>query len=157
MTGRHMLAISRRIAPEVCWKLLAPKSEGAGNAGCALHPRSRARSAQRKVHTSIQGNGEHPTFPAQWLYGLLRDLPGEPCTFATVDARLGASGPHDFAVRFSCIVMATSASTASHRAFVTCARPSCRAGRASHSADLGFGKSEIFLILGLDAISVNSN
>ena len=25
---------------------------------------------QKKLHTSIQGSGEHPTFPAQWLYGL---------------------------------------------------------------------------------------
>jgi hypothetical protein len=30
---------------------------------------SRANSA-KKLHTSIQGSGEHPTFPAQWLYGL---------------------------------------------------------------------------------------
>ena len=30
------------------------------------------------MHTSILGSGEHPTFPAQWLYGLWRDLPGEP-------------------------------------------------------------------------------
>src|SRR5882724_4214402 len=49
---------------------------------------------------SIQGSGEHPTFPAQWLYGLSRALPGEPCTVATVDANIGASGPHVFAVRF---------------------------------------------------------
>ena len=36
---------------------------------CGLH--------KNKVHTSIQGSGEHPTFPAQWLYGLWRDLPGD--------------------------------------------------------------------------------
>ncbi len=46
------------------------KTEGAGNAGCALHPRSRVRLCNKMVHTSIQGSGEHPTFPAQWLYGL---------------------------------------------------------------------------------------
>jgi hypothetical protein len=28
------------------------------------------RRAQNKMHMSIQGSGEHPTFPAQWLYGL---------------------------------------------------------------------------------------
>src|SRR6266851_7044220 len=28
--------------------------EGAGNAGCALHPRSRVQVAQRNAHTSIQ-------------------------------------------------------------------------------------------------------
>src|SRR5882672_6605443 len=57
--------------------IFALKTEGAGNAGCALHPRSRVRFAQNKVHTSIQGSGEHPTFPAQWLYDLYRALPGE--------------------------------------------------------------------------------
>ena len=25
---------------------------------------------KRMLHTSIQGSGEHPTFPAQWLYDL---------------------------------------------------------------------------------------
>ena len=25
---------------------------------------------RENMHTSIQGSGEHPTFPAQWLYGL---------------------------------------------------------------------------------------
>src|ERR1700704_4130294 len=58
--------------------IFAPlKREGAGNAGCTLHPRSRVRFAQNKVHTSIQGSGGDPTFPAQWLYGLYRTLPGE--------------------------------------------------------------------------------
>ena len=52
-------------------------TEGAGKTGCALHPRSRVRFALSRLHTSIQGSGEHPTFPAQWLYGLCRDLPGD--------------------------------------------------------------------------------
>jgi hypothetical protein len=51
--------------------------EGAGKTGCLLHPRSRVRFAQTKGHTSIQGSGSIPAFPAQWLYGLLRALPGE--------------------------------------------------------------------------------
>src|SRR5882672_5612733 len=51
-----------------------PSKEGAGNAGCALHPRSRVQKAERKSHTSIQGSGGNPTFPAQWLYGLFRAL-----------------------------------------------------------------------------------
>ncbi len=60
---------------------------------------------------SIQGSGEHPTFPAQWLYGLWRDLPGETASIATVASGqlsppksltpLRAPGPHAFAVRFS--------------------------------------------------------
>ena len=51
--------------------------EGAGKTGCLLHPRSRVRFAQTKGHTSIQGSWSIPAFPAQWLYGLLRALPGE--------------------------------------------------------------------------------
>ena len=52
---------------------------------------------------------DHPAFPAQWFYGLLRALPGEPGFVVTiaaqcdalsrVDASVGASGPHGFAVR----------------------------------------------------------
>src|SRR5438876_2261328 len=84
-------------------------SEGAGKTGCLLHPRSRVRFAQTKVHTSIQGSGSIPAFPAQWLYGLLRALPGERLfchrrrrdTSRPLDASTAASGPHDFAVRLS--------------------------------------------------------
>jgi hypothetical protein len=62
---------SRRDTPELCEYLPAlSKSEGAGNAGCALHPRSHAQVCTKSARMSIQGSGEHPTFPAQWLYGL---------------------------------------------------------------------------------------
>src|SRR5436309_13943903 len=82
-------------------------SEGAGKTGCLLHPRSRVRFAQTKLHTSIQGSGSIPAFPAQWLYGLLRALPGERLfchrrcakTSTQLHASTAASGPHDFAVR----------------------------------------------------------
>jgi len=83
--------------------------EGAGKTGCLLHPRSRVRFAQTKGHTSIQGSGSIPAFPAQWLYGLLRALPGERLfclrhrrdTSRQLDASTAASEPHDFAVRLS--------------------------------------------------------
>src|SRR5258708_2508118 len=77
MTVKHNTAFSRRDAPEVFLIVSPHKKEGAGKTGCALHPRSRVRFAHNKMHTSIQGSGEHPAFPAQWLYGLWRDLPGE--------------------------------------------------------------------------------
>ena len=66
---KHTFAIPRRKAPG-WFNTVSPKNKGAGNAGCALHPRSRVRLCNKMVHTSIQGSGEHPTFPAQWLYGL---------------------------------------------------------------------------------------
>ena len=75
---RHTFAISRRIAPEVLHFVYPSLGiEGAGKTGCALHPRSRVQSAQKETHTSIQVQRRHPAFPAQWLYGLLRALPGE--------------------------------------------------------------------------------
>src|SRR5438552_14461195 len=70
-------AISRRDFARVMQILLPPsKIEGAGNAGCALHPRSRVPRIAQLAHTSIQVSGNTPTSPAQWLYGLLRALPG---------------------------------------------------------------------------------
>ena len=52
---------------------------------------------QEKRTRAYRFSGGHPTFPAQWFYGLLRDLPGEPSSIATVaspnrsPAKLGAS------------------------------------------------------------------
>ena len=53
------------------------KTEGAGKTGCTLHPRSRVQSAQKKRTRAYRFSGNTPAFPAQWLYGLLRALPGE--------------------------------------------------------------------------------
>jgi hypothetical protein len=100
--------------------IVVPLREGAGNAGCALHPRSRVQIVRVKTHTSIQGSGEHPTFPAQWFDGLSRAHPGvsgssrlrrlriagssapgrADLPSADLTPTIEASGPHDFAVRF---------------------------------------------------------
>jgi len=61
------------------------------------------------VHTSIQGSGSIPAFPAQWLYGLLRALPGERLfclrrqrdRSRQLNASTAAPEPHDFTVRSS--------------------------------------------------------
>src|SRR5216117_3291726 len=87
--------------------VLTLKVEGAGNVGCALHPRSRVPKMCIRAHTSIQGSGNTPTSPAQWLYGLLRALPGgagllSPSPAENIhrlSASIAAPGPHDFAVR----------------------------------------------------------
>ena len=74
--------------------------------------------------------GSIPAFPAQWLYGLLRALPGERLfclrrpreAFASrgLNASTTAPEPHDFTVRLRrATSLAPSASIASHRAFVT--------------------------------------
>src|SRR5215207_3534526 len=108
MTRKHTCSFSRHVLPELSkFFCLTLETEGAGNAGCTLHPRSRVPIAQRKAHTSIQVSGNTPTSPAQWLYGLLRALPGERAcchrhrqdTSRQLDASVAAPGPHDLAVR----------------------------------------------------------
>src|SRR5437763_11872590 len=97
------------LRPRFAFSFALFETEGAGKTGCLLHPRSRVRFAQTKLHTSIQGSGSIPAFPAQWLYGLLRALPGERlfCLRRRVRslASLGLSAstaapePHDFTLR----------------------------------------------------------
>jgi hypothetical protein len=76
------------------------------------------------LHMSIQGSGEHPAFPAQWLYGLyvivlvtgfLATIISFSFRSRQLDASTGASDPNDFAVRNDALVFRTIASTASLR------------------------------------------
>ena len=87
-----------------------------------------------------------PAFPAQWLYGLLRALPGERLfclrrpreAFASrgLDASTTAPEPHDFTVRVRrATSLAPSASIASHRAFVTFASAPHIAARRAELCD----------------------
>src|ERR1700758_2123616 len=56
---------------------MALETEGAGNAGCTPHPLPRVQN--EKTHAGQHRYAEiTPALPAQWLYGLLRALPGEP-------------------------------------------------------------------------------
>jgi hypothetical protein len=67
--------------------------------------------AQKSLHTSIQVKRRHPAFPAQWFDGLYvlspaiglfcHRRPQEALASRELDASVEASGPHDFAVRFS--------------------------------------------------------
>jgi hypothetical protein len=43
------------------------QQEGAGKAGCALHPRSRVQTCTRTRTRAYRSSGEHPAFPAQWF------------------------------------------------------------------------------------------
>src|SRR5450759_4548499 len=128
---RDLAGRKPRALPEISFTL---QSEGAGNTGCALHPRSRVQTCTKTRTRAYRFSGGNPAFPAQWFYGLYRALLGVPGLIATVarapwrelDASVGASGPHDFAVRKKApSSMAPLASTASRPAAVTIAcRPS---------------------------------
>ena len=99
-------------------RLVPPSSgkEGAGKAGRRLHPRP---PVQQKARESGNHRFNRTTagFPCAMVYGLLRALPGDrallppsPARRGTrlcgFDASVGASGPHDFAVRVSHVRLA---------------------------------------------------
>ena len=111
--------------------------EGAGKAGCALHPRSRVQNCAKKRTRAYRFSGNTPAFPARWVtaYFELSPVTGLFChrrladTSAKLDASIGAPGPHDFTVRNSAVRRArdlragAAPSTASRPAFVTTCDP----------------------------------
>src|SRR5439155_4406246 len=90
----------------------SPKKEGAGNAGCALHPRSRVQCAQEvrtrayraaeAIRHSLR-NGFTAYFELSPVIGFLATVAPEKLASQELDASAEASGPHDFAVRFSTV------------------------------------------------------
>jgi hypothetical protein len=123
--------------------------------------RSRACSVESTRVSHHESTGS-PGIPARnGFNGFLRALPGDRAllppssakvAFRRLDASVGASGPHDFAVRRKApSSSAPPASTASHPAFVTIMiRPSLGWDGASSKSDLGQTRSGIFLQRGLD-------
>jgi hypothetical protein len=109
--SNHDSAFPRRNAPEVCIDLTLLKKQRAQGKPDARCTRGLACKMCIRMRTrAYRFSGEHPAFPAQWFYGLLRDLPGERAFLppsprrndpAQLDASIGASEPHDFAVRLS--------------------------------------------------------
>ena len=139
-------------------------SEGAGKAGCPLHPQPPVQ--QKSTGVEATGAPEHPAFPAQWFYGLFRALPGDraclPPSPADCSANLTpASGRQDHTTSPSAwvpFVSDTATSTASHPAFVTIAkRPSDRDGMCeSIKLFLPNGEAKYFSRQGWTANSQNS-
>src|SRR5450432_3648322 len=92
--------------------------EGVGNAGCPLHPRPRVHFVLVARTRATTSTPESPSIPARnGFNSLCRALPGDravlppssadmsclspvgPTQLRELDASVGASGPHDFAVR----------------------------------------------------------
>ena len=85
-------AFSRREAPEVCVSLSLKR----GSRECRMRAApavSCAKYVQRKRTRAYRFSGGNPTFPAQWLYGLLRALPGVSGFLASVASRKPALWP----------------------------------------------------------------
>jgi hypothetical protein len=69
---------------------VAPKEEGAGNAGCALHPRSRVQNVHKNTHTSIQVQRKHSGIPRAMVLRLIPRSPRRRIRLVTVAAGLMA-------------------------------------------------------------------
>jgi hypothetical protein len=145
---------------EFCLNFLPLKIKGAGNAGRPMRPQPRVRN---KKHTSKspRSRRKSPDIPYAMVLTAYFALPGDRAFLppsprgnhsAKLDASVGASGPHDFAVRDlprpSCAAIA---STASRPASVTIAiRPHRDETAGVKPLICPDGLSEIFFRRGLD-------
>ena len=80
------LCILAAHSPELCTDHTTPncqRAQGRPGAGRAptVHCAKIALQEAAQRHTGV---AKHPAFPAQWVYGLCRALPGERCTIAPV-------------------------------------------------------------------------
>jgi hypothetical protein len=140
-----------------------PKQEGAGKTGCTLHPRSRVQTAHKNAHEHT-GSAEafRPSLRNGFTaYIVLSSVTGLCChrraqealASQELDASVGASGPHDFAVRVAPFVLRAPARPPHPAPYVRDDRDTpllwARDGRAG-SADLPDGESGIFFVRGLD-------
>src|SRR5258708_7236618 len=131
-------------------------------ARCTRSLACKIKQAYERSHHGHTGN--HPAFPAQWFYGLLRALPGDQACLTPSPALLiadltPASGRQNDTTWPSAsapFVKGTTASTASRPALMTL-RNAPLSGRDSdgYASDLGQAKTRIFFISGLDTISEN--
>ena len=139
MTRLHDLAA--RFARGLLSNFLNPPDRGSRE--CRVHaaPAVSCAIGTKKCAHEHTGQRRHPTFPAQWLYGLYRALPGRAGLVVTVAGGIAstgltpASGHQDHTTSpyaSAPFVKGTSASTASRPALVTIAkRPSYRDGTKS--------------------------
>jgi len=82
---RHASILRGVVRPRFCRTLSPFIEEGAGNAGCPMHPQPHARyGVVEYAHEySQRKHRKHPASPTQWFYGLLRALPGDQLLFLT--------------------------------------------------------------------------
>ena len=75
--------------PSYASRFTPSKRKGAGKTGRRLAPAVHcAKRVLKKAAQRHTGEAKRPAFPAQWLYGLCRALPGERCTIAPIALRM---------------------------------------------------------------------
>ena len=135
-TVGYDFASSRRDPPEVCIRCCPLRDEGAGKPG-ARCTRGLACELRIKNCTRAYRAAETSGLPCAMALrltscsprrtALLPPSPLRSFRFSELDASTAAPGPHDFTVRVGARTsIAPSASTASHRTFVTIATPLIR-------------------------------
>jgi len=131
-------------------------------AQCARSLACKINKAHEHSHHGHTGN--HPAFPAQWFYGLLRALPGDQACLTPSPALLiadltPASGRENHTTSPSASARFVKRTARVHRipprVDDVAQRPSFGTGRDGYASDLGQVKTNIFLISGLDTISEN--
>src|SRR5688572_11885903 len=113
---------------------------------------SRAKGGKKNAHTSIQVQRRTSDIPCAMALRLIRALPGELRSVATVacepvrklGASLAAPGPHDFAVRFDTVRQRCRCvhRIPSQRSVTMANAPPWGQDGVTHNGDLGFWKSE---------------
>jgi hypothetical protein len=155
-TPRNDVKIHHRILatrPSCAGIIRLLNSEGAGNAGRSMRPQPCVRNKKAHKHSHHGHTGITRHSPRNGFNGcfVLSPVTGLVChrrlrnCFRKLDASVGASGPHDFAVRrHAPSSEAPPASTASRPAFVTIAsRPSKGTGPNRYNAASTWPSSEI--------------
>src|SRR6202023_314095 len=98
--------------PKFCTKIVPRETREQGIPGARCTRGLVCKKCTKKRTRAYRFSGGNPAFPAQWFYGLFRALPGDRAflppspakvAFRELDASVGASGPHVFAVRFSAV------------------------------------------------------
>src|SRR5262249_51345227 len=150
------LILATRFRPSYSINLALRTSEGAGNAGCWLHPRAlRAKEMHFCARKHQQVQPKQPASPARMVLRLIRALPGVPGLLATVALR---TAPQDLIPGSGDQAHTISPSAGTHLVFarprvhrippptsVTIAsRPSCGDGTRGYNHDFPKNGSGIF-------------
>ncbi len=86
----QFLVPAARCARSFANRFAPRKSEGAGNAGCALHPRSHVQYCAKMAHMSIQVQRKHSGIPRAMALRLMARSPRRRIPFVTVVDELAA-------------------------------------------------------------------
>src|SRR5258708_1677816 len=159
MRARDPAARCARVVREAFAQL---RAQGMPGAQCARSLACKINKAHEHSHHGHTGN--HPAFPAQWFYGLLRALPGDQACLTPSPALLiadltPASGRQNHTTSPSASARFVKRTARVHRipprVDDVAQRPSFGTGRDGYASDLGQVKTNIFLISWLDTISEN--